>query len=367
MKKFARFFIAAFLALNSLQCGESNSYPAGIRALQKEVKAEPENWPKHLELAERYLADKFYPEAIQELRGVAEHSPNDFEVGWKLVFAQYDNKDMDGALKTAEEMTQKKPDEALGYLALGFLHFYRQDYQKCYDNLSTANKLGNWPEKFTLYLLYRMGYSLSKLNKPDEANLFFQKVLEKDPAHIETLWFQANEAFRAQKWNDAERMFKLMISKKPDEALFYLELGLLYYHQSLWEKSTTYLRKATDLDTRARGFAVLAEAAKLYDIPEKWDLAMCYFNNVETGEKYQQYREKGKYVVSGEIINVGVRIARDVHLTVQYYNKKNEVIDDEDHFLKPRSLMPMQSREFKVEIPDNPDIEIAKVSFNWHN
>lgn len=318
-----------------------------------------------MELAERFSQEKFYPEAIREYRLILEQFPSDLEMGRKLALSYYQNKEMDNALATANSMIEQKPDAADGHLALGYLHFFRGDHQKCYDNLSTANKLGGGSGEGTLELLYRMGYALAKLEKEEEANSIFQKVLEKDPFHRSTLWFQSLEAFRTQKWEEAERIYKLLISRYPEESLFFLELGLVYYHQSRFDISATHLRKAVELDSRFRPFAFLAETSKISEIPEKWDLASCYFNNVESGEKYSQYRENGKYVVFGELINLGIQVAKDVHVMVQYYNKNNEVVNDEDLMLNPRNIMPMQTREFRVEIPDNPEIETAKVSFNW--
>lgn len=343
-------------------CGKKDEESVEVVSLRREIAKEPQNWKLWFELAERFEKEELYQKGIEALQAILEANEAEGRVQAKLAELHLKNKEMDAALATAEKILQQNPASGIGYEVLGSLHFARGDYEQARTFLTQANQLGNWEEETTLTILYNLAVCHSKLRGEEKAKEIFAKIMEKDPFHEATLLSVALDHFRRQEWPQAEISLKKLISKEPDNYQHYLVLGLLYYHQSSWTLCQENLRKAFDLDTAAGYLARIADVANLHEIPENWDLALVVHYQAKEAK---QYREKGEYIVRGEAINIGFRIAKKVRVNVTYYDDKYNQIYDETFYFKPENVMPMQIQEFRVAIPDDPAIKQAKVEFNW--
>ncbi len=333
-----------------------------VVTLRREIEKEPQNWKLWFELAERFEQEERYEKGIEAIQKILESNPTDERVQAKLADLYFKNKNMDVALATGEKILQQNPASAIGYEVLGRLHFERGDYAQAKTFLTQANQFGNWEEETVLGILDRLAIGHSKLGDEEKAKAIFAKIMEQDPFYESTLLTLSLDHFRRQEWPQAETYLKKLISKDPENYQHYLVLGLLYYHQSNWTLCQENLRKAFDLDPAVRQIARIADLANLYEIPDNWDLAMViHYREKEAKE----YREKGEYIVRGEAINIGFRIAKKVRVNVTYYDDKYNQIHDETCYFKPENLMPMQSQEYRVAIPDDPAIKKVEVEFNW--
>lgn len=341
-------------------CSKGPEYSAEIVSLQKEIEQEPTNWKLHYELVEKFEAEELYAEAIAQTKIMLEANPTEPRIQSQLAHLYLKNKEMETALSTAEKLIQQNPAEGIGYQVLGELHFDRGEYEKAKKNLTKANQLGSWTEESLLNILYKLGMSYYKLKDDEKALSIFKKVLDKNPFHEESLFFLSLHHFKRQEWTQSETYLKRLISKTKTDYRYYLILGLLNYHRSHWTECQEFLRKAFDLDPSVQQLGRIADVANLYEIPADWDLAAV----IRFGQEIQ-YRENGEYVVRGDAINIGFRIAKDSRVLCDFYNDKNELVDDETVYLRPRNLMPMQIRDFRIAVSDDPPIETAKIRFNW--
>ncbi len=353
--------IALLLSLSLLWgCSDKPKDSAEIVSIQQELKKSPQDWQRRFELVEKFEEEERYVEAIDEIKIILKANPKDPRVLSKLSNLYYKNKDMDQALENGQQILNDNPAEGAGYEALGRLHFNRGEYKSAEENLRRSIQLGNWTEKSSLHILHQLGLSKMKLGDEEKGLEIFHKIIEKDPFHEETLFFLSLDHFKRQQWKETEVYLKRLISKEKEDYRYYLILGLAGYHQSKWSLCQENLRKATDLEPGVRSLSKIADVANISEIPHKWDLALV----VRFGET-NQYKEKGNFVVQGSAINIGFRIAKDARANIDFYNKERKLVNDETVYLKPRNLLPMQIRDYKVVVSNENSITDAKVRFNW--
>ena len=105
--------------------------------------------------------------------------------------------------------------------------------------------------------------------KRAEAAVLYKKVLDIDPDNVHSLTFLAQDAVRAQRFDDAIGYVKRVIEQEPDVVGHRHSLGLCYDSKGDFEASAKAYRESIELDkTNATSYLFYGcAAAQMKDIP----------------------------------------------------------------------------------------------------
>lgn len=95
--------------------------------------------------------------------------------------------------------------------------------------------------KNLLTLLYNEG-------KYEEVLATADKAIPILPATVELQFPKANALAKLKRYDEAERTFLEMIERRPGEAIYYANLGVLYHHWRRFHSAAAYYEHALRLD-----------------------------------------------------------------------------------------------------------------------
>lgn len=163
------------------------------------------------------------------LERIIDLDPFDEETWQYLAFKYIIEKDIDHAIKYLKSAYRLASDELnpefnlLNLKSLGFLYYWKADYQKALEYYESAFELGWDREDFyikDLGFLISLGFSYEKNNQPDKAIIHFKKILKISSIPIE-LFVSALTA-----------------------------LGIAYWMKENYDKAIKYIEKAIELDPK---------------------------------------------------------------------------------------------------------------------
>lgn len=204
--------------------------PSKTITLLKDLTVETNTYDNEINfiLAEAFLQKEQYDEAIELYKGILNNNLSNNEIIKKLTYAFEKSDNLDGAIKTFEELKNKSPDDLQIGLTLASFYIYTDkknktltfinslteqqqqhpmvaglkgkalyyigDYQQALSSLSSSYK--KMPDSKTMMLIFN---SNIKLNKNDDALTGMAKHLEKYPNDIMNRAYYANELVKKNK------------------------------------------------------------------------------------------------------------------------------------------------------------------------
>lgn len=136
-----------------------------------------------------YYDLKNYTEAIKNYNNALERNKTssqleDTSIHLELGLAYYYSDQKQAALTEWTQATIKNSNYSVAFYNQGSVHEYNGDYQKAIDAYNKAIKVnGEWASIQPHYAYYRLGLSLSKLNRFKEAIDAYTKVINLDPEY----------------------------------------------------------------------------------------------------------------------------------------------------------------------------------------
>lgn len=115
--------------------------------------------------------------------------------------------------------------------------------QKNFETALALDKTLAVAWKNLLTLMYNQGKYEQVISTANEAISIL-------PNELEFLFPKANALAKMLRNEEAELVFKLLIERRPQEAIYYANLGVLYHHQKKYKESAVYYEKAIDLNPK---------------------------------------------------------------------------------------------------------------------
>lgn len=216
------------------------------RLLTALLETHPESIGMHLLYARYLLSIKRFDEAQAQFRNALKIDAQDTEAWYGLLQLEIIKNDIDALLPLISEALEHLPNDAMFYYYEGIAHTSLNNYQAAINSyerglavVDSADVLQKADLYFGTAEIYRMQ------SRYDEAFVFYEKALEENPYHINTL---NNYAYTLAEHNrdldKAERMSKITLELKPNEASYLDTYGWILYRQGFYNLARSYIEKA---------------------------------------------------------------------------------------------------------------------------
>lgn len=160
---------------------------------RKAIEKDPAKSVLVSEIAQNYIRQKKYPEAIEEYKAITAKKPQSLKNQYDLGKAYYFNQNYDNALACFNEMKKIDPEVHLGYLwagnALAKLEDQenpegksKEDFQKVVDLLTSSGKIERYKKDFITANSYLAAFHYITGNM-EESRKNCEAVLAQDAAH----------------------------------------------------------------------------------------------------------------------------------------------------------------------------------------
>jgi tetratricopeptide (TPR) repeat protein len=220
--------------------------PAGaVDSLQNALRHDPENAVAHYQLGLALSQQHNESRAEAELQEAVRIRPDMTDALRTLAGLQWHRGDIDGVMRTAQQIINAQPYAAEGYLFKGMAELARLKYSDAQqDALLAAQRAPQIPAPYI-----QMGnIQLAQKHFP-EAEKFYQQALDKDPSSSEGLSGLMNTYFAQKQYDKAIAAANAQIAKSPNNANFYDLLGTaLFNGKKDLPGAEAALHKAIDLD-----------------------------------------------------------------------------------------------------------------------
>ncbi|MDP8262484.1 MAG: tetratricopeptide repeat protein [Candidatus Ancaeobacter aquaticus] len=350
-------FLAASLICYS--CAKGPDYSPEIKRLQEVVNENPDNPVTYEKLIIALNKDSYYKEALQYATEISDIKP-DSPIGlFYMGVCNEKLKDWNAAEENYKKLCELFPENINGYKRLGTLYYKKGDFSKCIDTLKKALTLNTADTAIRINTLLFIANAYYYNGDIDSAYASLDTILEIEPDNKEALYDYGLFKLRENNYSDAIQYLSKLVYENPKKALPYFRLGKAYYHSRQLDKAKEAFWNAGQFDPTLKILARLVYAQNLGSTYNEINSAI-----IKVLEEYN-YRQGDTFIVKGMVENMGLEVAKDVKLTVQFYDKDNNLLEQTYFTTSPRNLRPEQYTFFKTEIPYSEKISHVKVEPSW--
>ena len=221
----------------------SGQYDKAVAPLARQIKANRQDNLIRQMLGASYFFTKDFGNAVETLKPVEPAITDDPELayfyGMSLIQLKR-NQEAQTVFEKLAQISQKNPEilttAAQGFMILG-------DYERAIKEFRTVSALApNTPK-----VNYFIGQSLIRLNRFDEAEEYFQKELEINPADESSKYHLALTLIeRKVRTDEAMKLLNEAIALRPDYADAHYQLGKIYSENGETEKAIQELEAAAN-------------------------------------------------------------------------------------------------------------------------
>jgi tetratricopeptide (TPR) repeat protein len=281
---------------------------AAKTAYQRALNLDPSFAPAMRSLRHVYFDEGNFSEVIQLQAQEAEYSENKNEAAQLLQQAAEtaidELDDVGQALKLYEKSLEAVPDHVPSLRALGDLYFAEESWEKAEKLLEKlVEKLDRHDDLQELCRQqYRLAYIAEKLDDDHRALKRYLASYELDSTYLPTLEGLAAALLRAERWEDAQRIFQTILihhkgSLTDAEVVdLHYQLGELAAKLEQWDRAKKSFDKALDLDQEhaqtLRAYAKLAETMEEWE--EAYDLRERLIQHIDPDEKFEELVNQAK-------------------------------------------------------------------------
>ncbi|HUU26937.1 MAG TPA: tetratricopeptide repeat protein [archaeon] len=249
-----------------------------IVELEKYIEKNPRSYTGNMLLAKKFLAVNKPEEAIRVLLQISDNNEDLIDWNFNMAGACYLLGDIDRAIYYYKEIIKIRSLDSEANLKLGQLFYIKKDYKRAKENL----KLTLLAEPDNTEALHVLGRINQDLNNHDQAKYYYEKLLRIDPEQVRILLnmgllcIQEGDTARAEKYylqalkvdstdtiananlgqiymfthraDLAEKLFRIVVSKEPENSQAHLSLALIYNHYpDRWLEALAEFRIAAGL------------------------------------------------------------------------------------------------------------------------
>jgi len=194
------------------------------------------------------------------LERLADLRPDDTQYQYSKIMVYHQNDLFEDALKAFEELPADERETGKARYLLAAIHFQHEDYAKAIELLEQlvsdepehaeaqnlledARMRSEQARKFALELKglneaieanpddpearFRLGYALTKANRPDEATTAFQEALARlAPEDVDTAKQLAQILYKLERFDMAEQVLELVAEEAKDQEIYEILLGI---------------------------------------------------------------------------------------------------------------------------------------------
>jgi tetratricopeptide (TPR) repeat protein len=212
--------------------------------------------------------------------------------------------DMEGAMRLYEKSLEAMPDHVASLRALGDLYFAEESWDKAEKLLERlVEQLDRHDDIVELCKQnYRLAYIAEKLDDDHRALKRYLTSYELDSTYLPTLEGLAAALLRAERWEDAQRIFQTILihhkaSLTDAEVVdVQFQLGELAVRQNQHDRAKKAFDKSLDLDPdhvpTLRAYAKLAEAMESWE--EAYDLRERLIIHLDGDERFDELINQAK-------------------------------------------------------------------------
>ncbi|MDQ2696456.1 MAG: PEP-CTERM system TPR-repeat protein PrsT, partial [Pseudomonadota bacterium] len=251
---------AQLLALLGSAYLQDRDYAKGSEYLQKAAEIAPDVSAIRAQLALSHLATGETGQAVTELEQAVDLGQGLVQADILLILTHLQNRDFDEAVKAANALVEKLPDNPMPYNLLGVAYMSQDQHQQARDAFTKALEI---QPDFTTAELNLAQLDLKVGDKGAAAGRY-QQILERDAANLNAMLGLAALAEQAGRRDEALQRLETAWEKHPDAA----QVGLLLVQRYLTDgqplKAVNVARTLQSahpnqpLVIRALGFALLA-------------------------------------------------------------------------------------------------------------
>lgn len=191
------------------------------------------------------------------------------QAGYNLARVYVESGDYAKGLAALSDLLEEDPGNSLVLSTIGWTHYLMADYERALETFESILERIPTDE----HGLYNAAVLSWKLDRKESALEYFQR-LYKETNEAETLYRIASIYMDLERWEDAVGALTEYLSKKPEDANAYYDLGIAYTADRFYGKA---------LEAFESGIKIKKDDPLLYF--EKAVILLLYIENVDEGLK----------------------------------------------------------------------------------
>lgn len=215
-----------------------------LKIFKKILLQDPSNTRVRNQMAQIYLKNNHYKEALEQLLAIEKFSPQDLGIKMQIAFLYQEQKEISKAISKLKEVLEINPQADRIPYYLGLLFGQLKDFPTALHYFSKVS-----PDS-SLYKDARLQEALiyHDLGENTKAVQIMEEAIKKKPEiasfyqFLSYLWEEQNEL------NLAIESLKRGVHRLPKVADFYFSLGLLYEKMGDKERSIQMMREVLEID-----------------------------------------------------------------------------------------------------------------------
>lgn len=245
------------------------------------VAAHPAEAKAHAIYGDIFYLDKNYDSARVQYRKSLETKKDIFAVWQQLLVCEGELKDYKALVEESDAALELFPSQPFVYFMNGEANLQLKNYKKAADVLeSGVNQIAD-NKDLELEFYNNLAEAYYRLNDYPKSDMYFEKVLEKDPDNALAL---NNYAYylsvRNEKMDKAEAMSKKSLEKEPVNASFLDTYGYILYKEGKYEEAAKYIGQSLESDKQSA------------DVNEHYGDVQYKLGNIEKAVEYWKYAKQ---------------------------------------------------------------------------
>jgi len=245
------------------------------------VATHPSEAKAHAIYGDVFYLDKNYDSARVQYRKSLETKKDIFAVWQQLLVCEGELKDYKALADESDKALELFPSQPFVYFMDGVSNLQLKNYKKAADVLESGVDQVADNNSLEIDFYNNLAEAYYRLNDYTKSDMYFEKVLDKDPDNALAL---NNYAYylsvRNEKLDKAEAMSKKSLEKEPTNASYLDTYGYILYKEGKYEEAAKYISQSLEADKQSA------------DVNEHYGDVEYKLGNVEKALEYWKYAKQ---------------------------------------------------------------------------
>ncbi len=326
-----------------------------IKLYEDVLQNDPNNIRAAVELGLYYRQLGRKSASSQTLAQLGVRSRNEFEVIITVIQLYIDPKKYDDALIVVKGMLKGLPDSPdLNHLA-GIAYYGAKDNAASISHFKQVSP----QSRFFQDAVVHVSFILQEEGKNDEAILFLNQAIEKDPENPDFKYYLGTFHEEKEDYQTAESYLKQAIELDPDNPRYYFRMGVVYDKQNKKQDSMDAMRKVIELDPKHAnalnylGYTYADLGENLDEAERLIKLALKYKPNdgYITDSLGWVYYKKGQFDKALKYLKKAVELVPDDPIMLEHIGDAYQKLNDRPNALK------YYEKSLKIKEKDREELE----------